>query len=633
MVHRFPWPGKGVLVCAVMCAVVVWGASSGLQARENTAPGQERAGAGKAAVPQGLEGVWDPARYISVDEIKPGMEAYCLTVYKGTAVEKFGLEVLSVVRDFMPGRDAILVRGTDERFIHSGPVAGCSGSPVYIDGRLAGALATGWQFSKDPLYGVTTIADMLRVGSVADKAGGESLNDGLGLALDFSRPIDFAQVEKKILSPVSSSRRELAGASALPSPVVVSGMPESVAGDLDESLRPLGFMVVPGAGGGKAADVCDIKPVPGACLTVPLVTGDITIDVVGTLTEVRGDDIYAFGHSFLGYGPVDLPMAMGQVHTVSSSLVRSFKVGTSLNVIGAFRADESTAVRGRIGASARMIPLTVTVSRYNDSQPRKYNCMIADNRMLTPRLLRAVVSSAGLLQGEMPPDNTVSYKGTIETEGEGTIVFDNVSTGEGLNEVVRDTMSPLGLLMNNPYRQVRIKSINVDLDIRGKDISSAVWSVGLSGSRVKRGDNLDVEVVTESVRSQKQKYNFSFTVPDNTPVGTYQLIICGGLEYEDFLRKAVPHRFAPENMDTLVEVINRILAVGRDQLHCVLVLPAAGVALEQAELPGLPATKAMVLGDARRANTMQAFPGWLDKSVRTQTITVDKKIMNVTVEQ
>jgi hypothetical protein len=491
----------------------------------------------------------------------------------------------------------------------------------------------GWQFSKDPMYGVTPIADMLRVGSVANQAGGESLNDGPGLALDFSRPIDFAQVEKKVLLPVSSSRGEFAGASALPCPIVVSGMPESVTGDLDETLRPLGFMVVSGAGGGGRADVCDIKPVPGACLAVPLVTGDITIDVVGTVTEVRGDEIYAFGHSFLGYGPVDLPMAMGEVHTVVSSVIRSFKVGTSANIVGALRADESAAVRGKIGAEARMIPLTISVSRYNDSQPRKFNCRIADNRMLTPRLLRAVVMSAGLFQGEMPPDNTVSYKGTIETDGAGTVVFDNVSTGEGLNEAVRDTMSPLGLLMNNPYRQVRIKSINVDLDIREKDISSAIWSVGLSGSHVKRGDNLNVEVVTESVRSQKQKYNFDFTVPENTPLGTYQLIICGGFDYEEFLRKTVPHRFVPENLDTLVGVINRILVVGRDELHCVLVLPAGGVALEQAELPELPATKAMVLGDARRANTMQAFPGWIDKSVRTGTVIVDKKIMNVTVEQ
>lgn len=101
-------------------------------------------------VPRELEGIWDANRYISTGEIKPGMEAYCLTVYKAAEVEKFGMEVLSVVKDFMPGRDAILVRGTDERFIHTGPVAGCSGSPVYIEGRLAGCLRLDGPSAKTP---------------------------------------------------------------------------------------------------------------------------------------------------------------------------------------------------------------------------------------------------------------------------------------------------------------------------------------------------------------------------------------------------------------------------------------------------------------------------------------------------
>ena len=155
---------------------------------------------------------------------------------------------------------------------------------------------------------------------------------------------------------------------------------------------------------------------------------------------------------------------------------------------------------------------------------------------------------------------------------------------------------------------------------------------GAVRSRVKCGENVDVEVVTESFQAEKRKYTFSFVVPENTPPGTYQLLVCGGYDYEEFLRKAVPHRFVPENLDTLVGAINDILAIGRDELHCILVLPTGGVALENAELPELPATKAMVLGDAKRAITMQAFPGWIDKSVRTGAVIIDKKIMNITVE-
>ena len=121
-------------------------------------------GQNSAATPEGLEDVWDQARYIGLDEIKPGMEAYCLTEYGVAGIEKFSLKVVDVVRNMEPGKDAIMVEGTDDRFIHTGPVAGCSGSPVYIDGRLAGALAFTWPYATDPLYGATPIGEMLMIG-------------------------------------------------------------------------------------------------------------------------------------------------------------------------------------------------------------------------------------------------------------------------------------------------------------------------------------------------------------------------------------------------------------------------------------------------------------------------------------
>lgn len=587
-----------------------------------------------AAAPKGLEDIWDPARYISIDEVQPGMEAYCLTVYKGIEVEKFDLEVLSVIRDIKPKGNAILVRGTDERFIHTGPAAGCSGSPVYIDGRLAGALAFGWTFSKDPLYGVTPIEEMLDVSDSAGQLDKSSpLTGRNGISFDFSGPIDLSRIEKQISATSGFARpSSVTGTSvtALPAPLVVSGLPESVMADLDGSLRPLGFMTV--SGGGAGSVIANAKLAPGACLAVPLVMGDITADVVGTVTEVRGDDIYAFGHAFLGYGPVDLPMATGEVHTVASNLMRSFKVASAGQVVGALKLDESRAVRGKVGAVARMIPLTINVRRYND-KPRQYNCTMADNQLLTPLLLRIALSGAALMRGNLPPDNTIKYKGTIELEDARPVVFDNVSTGMDLAELIRDSMSPTAMLMNNPYRQVKIKSVKLDLEINEKNSSSAIWSVGLSRWQVKPGDNLDVEVVVESFLAQKKAYTFSFVIPEGTPPGTYQLIVCGGRGYEDFLKKVVPHRFTPENLDTLIGALNEVLAIGRDELHCILVLQPGGVALENAELPDLPATKALVLGDARRGDVMRVFPDWIDKSVQTGYCTIDSKVMKISVEK
>ena len=296
----------------------------------------------------------DKTRYITIDEVRPGMEAYCLTCYKGTEVEKFALEVLDVVRNVMPGRDAILVLGTDERFIHTGPVGGCSGSPVYIDGRLAGALAFAWLYSKDPLYGVTPIEEMLRVRE--DNLSKQHVGQ-MGFAFDFSAPLDFAQIDRQITTSRVPKKNTRPGLTSLPCPLITSGLPAEVCDQLNALVEPFGLMAVAGLGGSRTTNTTknvwepnDVKLVPGACLVVPLVTGDIAMEVIGTVTEVEGDKVYGFGHSFLGYGPVDLPMATGQVHTVVPSVRRSFKYASAIEIVGALTTDESTAVLGQMGA-------------------------------------------------------------------------------------------------------------------------------------------------------------------------------------------------------------------------------------------------------------------------------------------
>ncbi len=600
-----------------------------------------------------LAGVWDPNKYISIDEVRPGMEAYCLTVYKGSEIEKFGLEVLSVVRDVWPGRNAILVQGTDERFIHTGPVGGCSGSPVYIDGRLAGALAFGWTFSKDPLYGVTPIEEMLRVGqggsSGAGVAGPEVATvpegtpyGGAAFAFDFSRPIDLADAYRQII-PADVPRQSrkgrlpaevLGGPKPLPCPIVASGLPQEAVAQLDLLVRPLGAVAVSGIGGGSAQGGYRVaKLVPGGCLSVPLVTGDIRLDVIGTVTEVVGDKVYGFGHHFLGVGPVDLPMATAQVHTVVSSVLRSFKFSSSLEIVGALQADESAAIYGQIGAEARMIDLKLTVERYNDLHRRVYNCRVADNRRLTPILLYTSLFSAANMRGSLPPEHTIEYKTVIETDGADPVVFENVSTGRGLAEMMTESVGPVAILMNNPYGRVRIKSIEHYMRIEPKNTASHIWSVELSDSRVKAGERLDVSVVVESYLAEKKKYSYSFSIPEHTRPGTYELIVCGGYGYLDLLKRLVPYRFIPENLSTLVKVIKDVLQIRRDRLYCLLVLPAGGIALERAELPDLPATRVLVLQDAKRTLKTQPYPHWLEQSCQTGTIVSDTRTAQVTVEK
>jgi len=586
----------------------------------------------------------DAKRYIGIDEIAPGMEAYCLTGYKGTKIEKFDLEVLSVVHDIEPGRNAILVQGTDERFIHTGPVAGASGSPVYIEGRLAGALAFAWFFSKDPLYGVTPIEEMLRVGQETKKSKIKTESYGLGYDFDFSKPIDFAQIDKRIRSFSIGNWKSQTGnyLAPLPCPLITSGLPAGVCEQLNTAVEPFGLMAISGISGGNSSLVRPTSDeqqatrlVPGACLAVPLVTGDIAMDVIGTVTEVEGDKVYGFGHSLLGlgYGPIDLPMATGKVHTVVSSVRRSFKFATAVEIVGALTTNESTAICGQIGAKARMIPLTITVHRYNDTEKRVYNCRVANNRLITPMVLRYAVAGAVLMLGDLPPDHMVKYKVAINIEDADPITFENISTNLGLAEMLIEGTVPVATLLNNPYKKVDIKSINYDVRIMAKNIASHIWSVDLSDSKVKAGEQIEVKVVVESVLAEKKKYRYSLKIPENTAPGRYDLIVCGGYDYQRFLREAAPYRFVPQNLATLVEAMNNLLKIRRDKLYCILVLPTSGIAVEKAELPDLPDTKTLVLGDAKRTLKTQPYPHWLESSLQTGTVVVDKKVMRITVEK
>jgi len=574
----------------------------------------------------------DKGKYITIDEVEPGMEAYCKTVYKGTKIEKFDLEVLSVVRNISPGKDAIIVQGTDERFIHTGPVAGCSGSPVYIEGRLAGALAFGWTYSKDPLYGVTPIDEMLRAGN--EQTPGETAADAVSFSFDYSRPIDFDRVYSQMIQHQSFSNRDSGRATVLRCPLVTSGIGAQACSLLDKLIEPFGLMAVTGVSGSAGGDSSSekIKLQPGSSLTIPLVLGDISMTVLGTVTDVVGDDVYGFGHSFLGYGPVDFPMGTGQVHTVVSSVQRSFKLGSMAEVVGALRADESTAVKGRIGAQAQLIPLKITVNRYNDVK-RSYDCQVVNNRLMTASVTTSAVAGAGLMSGDIPPNNKVAYRGVIKLRGRKPIRFDNISTGHGLNDFISENLGALQLIYSNPFEKIDIESMEYEIDIKRRNVAGQIWSLNLSDSQVQPGQQIDVSVVVDPFWSKKRQYKFQLKVPENLRPGKYEVSVGGGRFYNSFLRKTSPQRFIAQSTESLIDALNESLSIERDKLYCVMTLPPGGLSLELAELPQLPATKMLILQSPKRALQSRPFSRWIEKSRDTDIVVQGQKTLQITVEE
>ncbi|MHC4517547.1 MAG: hypothetical protein ACYTAS_03075 [Planctomycetota bacterium] len=576
----------------------------------------------------------DSQRYIGIEEIKPGMEAYCLTDYGEAGIERFGLKVVEVIRNIDPGHDAILVMGTDDRFKHTGPVGGCSGSPVYIDDRLAGALAFGWQFPKDPLYGVTPIKEMLEVGRTNPSLAGRRSARKPAFTFDFSEPIDLAAVSEQIMTHRFFGSAPTSGATALPCPLLISGLPRDVSQQLASDFEAMGFMAVPGLAGSAASGEdgpSELKP--GASLTIPLVTGDIRMNVLGTVTEVRGDRVYAFGHNYLGYGSVNLPMAGGKVYAVVSTLMRSFKIGTSTDIVGVLTVDEYSAISGKIGATPKMLPLSIRVERYNDPAARTYDCQVAYNDLLTAQLVRSAIAGAALQLGPLPPDHTIEYDAAIDLADGQSIRFGNVSTAMGLLEPAADIAGALALLMNNPYDSAELKALDFAVRMRPDNVAAHIWSVDVADPKIEPGQDLDIDIVVESFLSEKRRHRLTLRVPKEVAAGKYSLLLCGSREYERFLTKNVPYRFIATNYQTLVDALNMALNVGRTKLYCLLVLPPDGITLDKAELPNLPGTKAVVLQSSKRALRVQPYPHWIEKTVETGTVIIDKAIVPIVVEE
>lgn len=577
----------------------------------------------------------DKSKYISVDEIKRGMDAYCLTVLAGTEPQKYPLKVVSVVYNQAPGRNAILVMGTDEAFIHIGATQGCSGSPVYIDGRMAGALSAGWTFATDPLYSVTPIEDMLRVGSVADSASASATTAPAAntMIADFSKPIDLLSAREYVFSSLRASRNTSGGFMALPCPLVTS-FPGSVCQSLSEEFSGIGLLPLAGGGiSGSDDSNEEVKYVPGGVLAIPLVSGDISMAAVGTVTEVVDDKVYGFGHSFLGQGAVDLPMSAGNVHTVVSSMNISFKMASAGKIRGAFRADESTAIFGKTGEEAKLIPLKIKVNRFDSVEEKVYNCNLAYHRLYTTAILQAALSGAAEMQGPLPVDHMVQYKGSISVKGYDPIMIDNISSGKSVSDVVGEAVGAVSMLMNSPFGDAEIESLDFEINIKPDNLLASLSSVQLEDMTVKPGDNIAATVILQSYLSEKTAYQMDMQIPKDLKPGKYKVIIAGSAAYRKFIAKAQPHWFIARDLDSLVKALRRVVSNRRDKLYMLLQLPADGITIEGNELARLPGSKTILLKSPTRTITTLPLGDWLEQSQTIPSILTNGTVMEITVKK
>ena len=569
---------------------------------------------------------WDSQRYIRVDEVRTDMPAYCLTVLEGEKVEKFDLKILSIIKNVQPKRDMILVVSTDERFKHAGSIHGCSGSPVFIDGRLAGALAAGWDGALDPLYMATPIEYMLPVGQDVSEAGKNTASSLQGASyVEVSAPLDMKVIRQK-----AAQALERMFVSGVRMPLATNFSPKACEA-LSGTLEAAGL--VPLQAGAFSGTSSKTTIEPGGVLALPLCSGDIRMAVLGTATEVVGDKVYGFGHAFTGVGSIELPMSAGTVHAVIATRSASFKMASAGEIIGTLRFDQSNGVAGFIGQKPGLIDLEIRVKRFDDPQDRIFRCKIAKDRQLTPLILRSAVIGAALSQGDLPPEHNIRYQCRLKLENGYRLEFGNLSSEESVQEPAMNLFALAAALMNNPFQSMPPEKISLELEIQPQNRVASLWEARLSNTVVRPGDVVQVHIAVKEFRSDPKEFVVDFPIPPDCPQGKYTLQICGVEEYQNFLTKTAPQRFLVTDAKTLLEGLDKVLNIPGDRIYICMPLTQSGISIRNMELADLPQTRTALLADSKRLQPTTPYQNFIETSVPTGLVLSGSTAVELTIDK
>jgi SpoIVB peptidase S55 len=515
---------------------------------------------------------------IPLTQVRPGMVGYAYTIFEGDQIEKFDLEVIGVIPNFMgPKQSIILVQLKGPKVEHTGVVAGMSGSPVYLDGKLAGALSLKLGiFTKEAIAGVTPIEDVLHPPS-----------DGASSRLSahqFALPGDTA------------ARGGFPSGSALEpieTPLVFSGFQPAALQQFASQLQGYGFVAA--QGGTTAARPEDSHLVPGDMAGMVLVQGDASINSACTVTAVQGDRVYLCGHPFLNFGDVQLPMARSRVVTTLSSELASTKIVNVGGSIGTITGDHLTAVTGKLGPAPTMIPLDLTfVSAAGEEKQLHFE--IVNHPKLTPLLL-ALTTFNGVNQNAIYGEGTTLHlSGEVRLQGHVPVLMEN--TFAPSESIAPDSM-PIALavqtafsrLFTNNYEIPTVEHITLRVESLPGHKSYSIESAWLEKGEAAPGENLKVRVMLRPYRGAARIEETTVHVPDQMARGTTLRVLVSDA---DWLNKAsrgfnfggLAGGPGPAGLDQLIALMNRERR--NDRLYVGLFVPAPTLVWDDKEMPNVP---------------------------------------------
>jgi SpoIVB peptidase S55 len=563
------------------------------------------------------------SRTFPVDEIKPGMVGIGRTVFEGDRLEEFKVHIIGVLRNSIgPRRNLILARLEGGPLANTGVIAGMSGSPVYIDGRLVGAVSYSLgQFSKEPIAGITPIDEMTADATLPGPRRQaarvdlqmpltqDSLRASLRQAFSWIRPFADSPSDVQVFGDQSVNAGIGTLLRPIATPLSFGGFDPGVIDPVVSAFRDQGFVTI--MAGSEQLALSQVQsngsrlPAlrPGDPIGVGLMNGDFEVGATGTVTEVDGNRVYAFGHPFYQLGPTQFPMTRAHVFTVLPSLAASQKIASTGEVVGIVSQDRATTIAGTLGPGPSMIPVTLTLNSERGTR-KSFNIGIVRDQLFTPLLAYVAILNTLTSYERQNGVATYALKGAATIKKYGKVDFEDLFTGDQPSVgAAASVVAPINLLMRNAFEDVDIESLNLEIDASEQPRSATLERVWVDGTRVKAGGPATLKVLLRTYRGDEITKDVTIQIPPNAR-GSVQVMVADGVRLSQFeSRELQVQPLQATGLPQMIRVLNS--ARKNNRLYVRLVTRDDGAVVKGEPLAALPSSVLAVMEADRNGGSFR----------------------------
>jgi hypothetical protein len=564
------------------------------------------------------------SRTFSVDELKPGMVGVGRTVFEGDRLDEFKVHIIGVLRNSIgPRRDLILARLEGGPLANTGVIAGMSGSPVYIDGRLLGAVSYSLgQFSKEPIAGITPIGEMVEDATLPTPRRQaarldlpmpitqEGLRASLRQAFSWIRPFADSPSDVQVFGDGTVNAGIGTLLRPIATPLSFGGFDPHVIDPIVSAFRDQGFATVIAGSSRLAPQQTQTSAVgrgpalrPGDPVGVALMNGDFEVGATGTVTEVDGDRVYAFGHPFYQLGPTQFPMTRAHVMTVLPSLASSQKIASTGEIVGTVSQDRATTIAGTLGPGPSMIPVTLTLSSERGTR-KTFNIGIVRDQLFTPLLAYVAILNTLTSYERQNGVATYALRGAATVKNHGPVDFEDLFTGDQPSVgAAASVVGPINLLMRNAFEAVELEGLNLEIEASEQPRSATLERVWVDGTRVKAGAPANLKVLLRTYRGEEITKDVTIQIPPNAR-GSVSVMVADGIRLSQWeSREMQVQPLQASGLPQMIRVLNN--ARKNNRLYVRLITRDDGAVVKGEPLAALPGSVLAVMESDRNGGSFR----------------------------